>query len=82
MIFQRGANSIEISEPNENFFIYRISGNNKSYVGMSKDVITRFEQHLTGKGSQLLLHDIVIILNFPHVGSCFNIAFLTILRHH
>ena len=59
MIFTRGSNSIEVNEPNDNYFIYRISGNGKSYVGMSKDVITRFEQHLCGKGSQLLLHDIV-----------------------
>ena len=59
MIFTRGMNSIEVNEPNDNYFIYRISGNGKSYVGMSKDVITRFEQHLCGKGSQLLLYDIV-----------------------
>ena len=59
MIFTRGMNSIEVNEPNDNYFIYRISGNGKSYVGMSKDVIARFEQHLTGRGSQLLLHDIV-----------------------
>ena len=60
MIFQRGSNSIEISEPNyENYFIYRISGPIKSYIGMTKNVLARFEQHLTGRGSQLLLHDIV-----------------------
>jgi hypothetical protein len=59
MIFTRGANEINVPEPDEHYFIYRISGNNKSYVGMSKDVIARFDQHLTGRGSQLLLHDIV-----------------------
>jgi hypothetical protein len=59
MIFTRGANEINVFEPNEHFFIYRISGNNKSYVGMTKDIIRRFNEHLCGKGSQLLLHDIV-----------------------
>ena len=57
MFFER--KNVEIPEPSETYFIYRIFGIGKSYVGMSKDPLQRFEQHLTGKGSQLLLHDIV-----------------------
>jgi group I intron endonuclease len=57
MFFER--KNAEISEPSETYYIYRISGIGKSYVGMSKDPLQRFEQHLTGQGSQLLLHDIV-----------------------
>jgi group I intron endonuclease len=57
MFFER--KNAEISEPSETYFIYRIFGIGKSYVGMSKDPLQRFEQHLTGQGSQLLLHDIV-----------------------
>ena len=59
MIFNRGINEINVPEPNDHYYIYRISGPIKSYVGMSKDVLARFEQHLCGRGSQLLLHDIV-----------------------
>ena len=57
MYFER--KNAEISEPSETYFIYRIFGIGKSYVGMSKDPLQRFEQHLTGQGSQLLLQDIV-----------------------
>ena len=57
MFFER--KNAEIPEPSETYFIYRIFGINKSYVGQSKDPLQRWEQHLTGKGSQLLLHDIV-----------------------
>ena len=59
MIFQRGETERIVNEPSETWYIYRIFGIGKSYVGMSKDPLQRFEQHLTGKGSQLLLHDIV-----------------------
>ena len=59
MIFQRGEIEKIVPEPSETYFIYRIFGIGKSYVGMSKDPLRRFEDHLTGKGSQLLLHDIV-----------------------
>ena len=57
MFFER--KNAEISEPSETYFIYRIFGIGKSYVGMTTNVLRRFEEHLTGKGSQLLLHDIV-----------------------
>ena len=57
MFFER--KNAEIPDPSEKYFIYRIFGINKSYVGMSKDPLRRFEEHLTGKGSQLLLFDIV-----------------------
>ena len=57
MIFQRGETERIVNEPSEKYYIYRIFGIGKSYVGMSKDPLRRFEEHLTGKGSQLLLHD-------------------------
>ena len=57
MFFER--KNVEIPEPSETWCIYRIYGIGKSYVGMSKDPLRRFEDHLTGKGSQLLLFDIV-----------------------
>jgi hypothetical protein len=57
MFFER--KNEEISEPSETYFIYRIFGIGKSYVGMSKDPLRRFSEHLEGHGSQLLLHDIV-----------------------
>ena len=57
MFFER--KNVEIPEPSQTYYIYRIFGIGKSYVGMSKDPLQRFEQHLTGQGSQLLLHDIV-----------------------
>ena len=59
MIFQRGEIERIVNEPSQSYFIYRIFGIGKSYVGMSKDPLRRFEDHLTGKGSQLLLFDIV-----------------------
>ena len=59
MIFQRGQTEKIVPEPSETWCIYRIYGIGKSYVGMSKDPLRRFEEHLTGKGNKLLLFDIV-----------------------
>ena len=57
MFFER--KNAEISEPSETYFIYRIFGIGKSYVGMTTNVLRWCNEHLEGKGSQLLLHDIV-----------------------
>ena len=47
--------------PENYYFIYKITclKNGKKYVGMTTDYNKRFEQHITGKGSQKLLYDIV-----------------------
>ena len=44
MFFER--KNVEIPEPSETWCIYRIYGIGKSYVGMSKDPLRRFEEHL------------------------------------
>ena len=54
--------NVEVEMPVPKHYIYRITNtvNNKQYIGQTKDIKRRIEQHLSGAGSRPLLHDIVM----------------------
>jgi hypothetical protein len=58
---ERPSGTIELTLPDPSFYIYKITNtvNNKSYIGSTNSPERRMNEHLTGKGSQPLLAELV-----------------------
>ena len=58
---ERPSGDIQLSLPEPSFYIYKITNlvNSKSYIGSTNNPARRIDEHLTGKGSQALLAELV-----------------------
>jgi hypothetical protein len=58
---ERPSGSIELTLPQPSFYIYKITNNvnGKKYIGSTNNPARRIEEHLSGKGSQPLLTELV-----------------------
>ena len=58
---ERPSGSIELTLPQPSFYIYKITNNvnGKKYIGSTNNPARRIEEHLSGKGSQALLAELV-----------------------
>jgi len=67
--------TITVKLPTPTTYIYRfLSPNGKSYIGQSKDIPRRIQEHITGVGSKPLLKDLVV-----YGMNAFNISVLDVL---